>query len=143
MQNIRTILHPTDFSEPSKAAWQMACALARVYGARLVALHVVFPMTVAYGEVIPTEAVEQQVASGRQALEELQPTEPNLTVERRLETGDPVEVILRVAQELPADLIVLGSHGRTGLARLLMGSVAELVARKASCPVLIVKRPMT
>lgn len=141
MQNVRTILHPTDFSEPSKAAWQMACALARVYGARLVALHVVYPVTVAYGEVIPTEAVEQQVASGRDALEQLQPTEVGLTVEKRLETGDPVEVILRVAQELPADLIVVGSHGRTGLARLLMGSVAEQIVRKAPCPVLVVKRP--
>ncbi|MCS7166712.1 MAG: universal stress protein [Gemmatales bacterium] len=143
MQNLRTILHPTDFSEPAKAAWQTACALARFYGARLVALHVVFPLTAAYTEVIPTEAIEQQIASGRQALEQLEPTEAGLAVEKRLETGDPVEMILRVAGELPADLIVMGSHGRTGLARLLMGSVAEQVVRKAPCPVLVVKRPIS
>lgn len=141
MLQVRTILHPTDFSEPSQAAWQVACALARVYGARIVALHVVYPVSVAYTEVIPTEAIQQQIASGRDALEQLQPTETGLTLEKRLETGDPVEVILRVAQELPADLIVVGSHGRTGLARLLMGSVAEQVVRRASCPVLVVKRP--
>jgi nucleotide-binding universal stress UspA family protein len=69
------------------------------------------------------------------------PPSPGIKVERILETGDPVEVILRTAAKLPADLIVLGSHGRTGLARLLLGSVAEQVVRKATCPVLVVKRP--
>lgn len=142
MLTVRTILHPTDFSEPSRAAWQVACALAQTYKARLVALHVVMPVTMAYGEVITTEAVEQQVASARQALEQWQATESGLNVERLLETGDPVEGILRVANQLPADLVVLGSHGRTGLARLLLGSVAEQVVRKASCPVLVVKRPL-
>jgi nucleotide-binding universal stress UspA family protein len=143
MSNVQSILHPTDFSEPSHAAWQVACALAQTYQARLVALHVVFPATVAYGEVVSTEVVEQQMSSARQALEQLQPTEPGIKVERILETGDPVEVILRTAAKLPADLIVLGSHGRTGLARLLLGSVAEQVVRKATCPVLVVKRPLS
>jgi hypothetical protein len=62
--------------------------------------------------------------------------------ERRLEEGDAVTEILRVAEEAPADLIVLGTHGRTGLARLLMGSVAEQVVRRAPCPVLTVKAPL-
>jgi nucleotide-binding universal stress UspA family protein len=64
-----------------------------------------------------------------------------MPVERRLEEGLAVTEVLRVAQEVNADLIVMGTHGRTGLARLLMGSVAEQVLRKALCPVLTVKTP--
>jgi nucleotide-binding universal stress UspA family protein len=68
---------------------------------------------------------------------------PELTirVERRLEEGDPATQIVRVAQETGCDLIVLGTHGRTGLDRLLMGGVAEQVVRLASCPVLTLKAP--
>jgi len=92
---IRTVLHPTDFSERSEFAFRLACSLARGYGARLVVLHVAEP---------------------------------------------PME-ILGVAEETKCDLIVMGTHGRTGLGRLLMGSVAEQVVRKATCPVLTVKTP--
>jgi nucleotide-binding universal stress UspA family protein len=67
--------------------------------------------------------------------------DPKVRVEHRLEEGDPVAQILRVADETGCDLIVLGTHGRTGLNRLLMGSVAEKVVRWASCPVLTVKAP--
>jgi nucleotide-binding universal stress UspA family protein len=63
-------------------------------------------------------------------------------VEHRLEQGDPAAEIVRVAEELPADFIVLGTHGRTGLLRLLMGSVAEEVVRKAPCPVLTIRVPL-
>jgi nucleotide-binding universal stress UspA family protein len=64
-----------------------------------------------------------------------------IRAERRLEEGDPVTHILRVARETSCDLIVMGTHGRTGLGRLVMGSVAEQVVRKALCPVLTVKMP--
>jgi nucleotide-binding universal stress UspA family protein len=66
----------------------------------------------------------------------------NIRVETRLEDGDPVKTILRVADEAKAGLIVIGTHGRTGLGRVLMGSVAEQVVRRATCPVLTVKNPM-
>jgi nucleotide-binding universal stress UspA family protein len=66
---------------------------------------------------------------------------PGVEAERRLEEGDPVEAILRVAEEIGADLIVMGTHGRTGLSRLFMGSVAEQVLRRAPCPVLTLKSP--
>jgi len=77
----------------------------------------------------------------RVRLERLPVTGENVRAERQLVEGDPVSEILRVAREMPADLIVMGTHGRTGLERLLMGSVAEEVLRKATCPVLTVKRP--
>jgi len=66
----------------------------------------------------------------------------NVRMERRLEQGDATTEILRVAREESADLIVMGTHGRTGLGRLLMGSVAEQVMRRAPCPVLTVKSPV-
>jgi nucleotide-binding universal stress UspA family protein len=62
-------------------------------------------------------------------------------LEHRLVEGDAATVILQVATEIKCDLIVMGTHGRTGLSRLLMGSVAEQVVRNASCPVLTVKTP--
>ena len=62
-------------------------------------------------------------------------------VERRLAEGDPADVILHFARQTPADLVVMGTHGRTGLGRVLMGSVAEQVVRKAPCPVLTVTAP--
>jgi nucleotide-binding universal stress UspA family protein len=142
MLSIRTILHPTDFSPTSRAAFQVACALARDYAARLVVLHVNAPQMI-YGEgyVLPPdpEAVRKEL---EEELSRLRPPDPAIRVERLLKEGDAAWEILHVAREGRADLIVLGTHGRTGLGRLLMGSVAEAVLRKAPCPVLTVKAPL-
>jgi nucleotide-binding universal stress UspA family protein len=137
---IRTILHPTDFSEHSRAAAQLACALARDYDARLVVLHVL-PPSVVYGEgmvYVPPETYQEEA---RPQLERVAAGDPNLRVERRMIDGAAATEILEVAREVACDLIVLGTHGRTGLRRLLMGSVAEQVVRKAPCPVMTVKTP--
>jgi nucleotide-binding universal stress UspA family protein len=142
MLPIRTILHPTDFSDRSAAALQLACALARDYGARLIVLHVTELPTVAYGEGVVPPNPEELRAAAQEQLDRLQVPHGNVRAERRLEQGDAVTEILRVAQEAHADLIVLGTHGRTGLGRLLMGSVAEQVVRRAACPVLTVKTPL-
>ena len=141
MLPIRTILYPTDFSEPSKLAFRLACALARDYGARLIVLHVVEPPPfVTYGEVekalqLP-EGYQQELEEG---LRQFQAPDPKVQMEHCLREGDPVTEILSQAQELPCDVIIMGTHGRTGLGRLLMGSVAEQVVRKAPCPVLTVR----
>jgi nucleotide-binding universal stress UspA family protein len=143
MLAIHTILHPTDFSERSQHAFGLACALTRDYGARLIVLHVAEAPPVVYGEgLVPPNPEELRVAAQRQ-LDQLQVPHANVRAERRLGQGDVVTEILRVAQEVNADLIVMGTHGRTGLGRLLMGSVAELVVRKAACPVLTVKTPFS
>ena len=73
-------------------------------------------------------------------LEAVVPTDPTVPYEHRLITGDPATAIARLAEEEQADLIVMGTHGRTGLTRLLMGSVAEAVVRRAPCPVLTYKQ---
>jgi nucleotide-binding universal stress UspA family protein len=74
-------------------------------------------------------------------LKALGPIDSAVRVERVLLEGDPAAGILEKAREMPCDLIVMGTHGRTGVGRLLMGSVAEAVLRRAPCPVLTVKDP--
>lgn len=141
MLPIHTILHPTDFSERSESAFQLACALTRDYGARLVVLHVAATVPpLASGEALPPDT-ESQRREAKDHLDRLEVRGADVRAERRLEEGEPVTEIFRVAQEIDASLIVLGTHGRTGLSRLLMGSVAEQVVRKSACPVLTVADP--
>jgi nucleotide-binding universal stress UspA family protein len=142
MLKIQTILFATDFSACSQHALDFAFALARDCRARLVVLHVATPPPfVTYGEF---EKVLGKSAGYRRELEEKlrQCQKPDCNSEFWLKEGDPAQEILTLAQDVGCDLIVLGTHGRTGLPRLLMGSVAEKVLRGASCPVLTVKSPL-
>jgi nucleotide-binding universal stress UspA family protein len=141
MHVLRTILFPTDFSEPSRYAFSVACALARDYRARLLVLHVV-PPPLFHGEVVARRQGDGFYEGHWAELRKLQPPDPGVAVEYALEEGDAVEAILETARQSPCDLIVLGTHGRSGLGRLLMGSVAEQVVRKAPCPVLTVRAPL-
>ena len=138
MLPIKTILHPTDFSKPSEYALRLACALARDYQARLLLLHVVEP-PVYYGELgmaVPLPADFHE--SLHQRLSRLVPVESGILVETILVEGNTSQQILRVAEEHHCDLIILGTHARTGLSRVLLGSVAEKIVRNARCPVLSV-----
>ena len=131
---IRTILHPTDFSPTSAVAYHVARALARDYKARLVVVHVV--------PVPPfTRAREREWFSGGPPgwRHRLRARLRRLSRSYRLRQGDPAAEIVTVAEGSGCDLIVLGSHGRTGLRRALLGSVAEGVLRRAPCPVLTVR----
>jgi nucleotide-binding universal stress UspA family protein len=140
MLSIKTILHPTDFSEPSQCAFQLACALARDYGAKLVVLHVyptpVLPTLSGTVVPLPLDAPRDELLD---RLEHIQPRDPAIAVERVLLTGDPAFEIRRAAGVYHADVVVMGTHGRGGLSRLVMGSVAEQVSRGAECPVLTVR----
>ena len=135
---VQIILHPTDFSDHADLAFHQACTQAKEHRAELIILHV-GPSNVATSESeaarLPSELDKQLL---REQLGRLQPQDPNVRVKHRFEEGGAAEEILRVAREIHCDLIVMGTHGRSGLSRLLMGSVAEEVVRKASCPVLIV-----
>jgi nucleotide-binding universal stress UspA family protein len=142
MLSIRTILHPTDYSERSEGAFRLSCSLARDYGAQLVLLHVIPPpYLVDGGDPVVAKIIRGFLDEQRQQLERLRPLDPQVEVTHRLTQGDPPVEILRAAQKINCDLIVMGTHGSTGLKRLLMGSVAEGVAREAHCPVVIVKTP--
>jgi nucleotide-binding universal stress UspA family protein len=136
MLRIRTILHPTDFSPLARHAFEVACSLAQDYKARLVLLHVHEP-PVPMGELVPTESpdIREYLLRELHALE----TPPDVAADYRLEIGPVAEGILCAAAETKCDLIVIGTHGRGGLGRVLLGSVAESVLRKAPCMVLTVK----
>jgi nucleotide-binding universal stress UspA family protein len=136
---IRTILLPTDFSSCSDSAFRLACMLARDYGARLIVLHVAAPPIAVYGEGLLVEEPELQKQELWKALQAIKTDIPNLSVERRLAEGDAAAEILRVADETDCDLLVMGTHGRTGVGRFVLGSVAEQVMRRAHCPVLTTK----
>ena len=140
MFSIQTILHPTDFSQPSYGALRFACSLASDYNASLVIVHVAnAPVVLGTELVIPgTEDCQEKL---EEELHRMQVPDNRIGVIRRLVEGSPATEILRVAQLSCADLIVMGTHGRRGLNRLLMGSVAEEVVRKATCPVLTVRMP--
>ena len=133
LQEARLIIHPTDFSVNSRAALKVARSLARDLGARLLILHVTPPAILMDGTV----AGEIDPSAYRDFLEELRTSldGPDLKypVETQLILGLDREEILQTAQETGCDLIVMGTHGRTGLGRLLMGSVAESVLPRASC----------
>ena len=136
---IHTILHPTDFSLQSTYAFSVARALARDYQARLVIFHAVTVPTAIYAEPGVLPQFEDRSADLVQKLEEMKATDANLRMDHLLKEGDPASEILDAATEVDANIIVMGTHGRTGLGRLLMGSVAEHVLRKAPCPVLTVR----
>jgi len=146
MHLFQNILHPTDYSAPSEFAFLMACSVARDHGARLLVLHVAStlgPEQVTMGQArtqLEPEAYRQQLWTD---LCRVKPPDATVPVEHILAEGDAATEIVRVAGERGCDLIVLATHGRTGLDRLLMGSVAEHVVRKAPCPVLTIRSPIT
>jgi inorganic pyrophosphatase len=138
---VRLILHPTDFSDRSEFAFRIACTLARDHSARLLLLHVApSPVMVAGAESVAR--ANDYPDRLKEELRQLGVPDANIEVEYRVEEGDPVREILAVARQMSADLIVMGTHGRTGLGWLLMGSVAEQVVRQAPCPVLTVRTPL-
>jgi nucleotide-binding universal stress UspA family protein len=140
-ERVQVILHPTDFSSCSEPALQVARSLARDYGARLVVIHLIPSDVLVQEAVVMLENPREDLDSLETMRKRLDGPDLKFPVEVRLDHGDAMAEIPRVAGELGCGLIVMGTHGRTGLDRFLMGSVAEAVLRKAPCPVLAVKVP--
>ncbi len=140
----QTILVPSDFSECGENAWAHSVQLAKLHGSRIVVLYVVEPVMSHYGLVglIPgvKELEAQHDIASRLKLKELvdQAEAQGLSVEGRIATGKPSLCVLEVAKDVGADLIVMGTHGRAGLAREHIGSTAERVVRQSCVPVLVV-----
>ncbi len=148
MINLRRILVPTDFSRFSQVALTYASALAEKFGAELHLLHVVQDLALFIPDAVavapPLAApVEQFAAAAREALERVVRDHQleRLKVRQDVREGTPFYEIIRYAKELKIDLIVMGTHGHTGLIHVLLGSVTEKVVRKAPCPVLTVRHP--
>jgi universal stress protein A len=142
---IRRILAPTDFSELSKQGFKSAFELAEVFGAQLLLLHVVDPPPYPVEGIVPShlgatllDDLERQASNElAQMLSETQGSK--VDVARRVVVGIPYRKIVEVADEEKSDLVVMTTHGRTGLSHLVMGSVAEKVVRTAPCPVLTIR----
>ena len=139
MIHIKKILYPTDFSSYSNQAYFHAIALAQTHGASLTVLYVYHPdSTITPGSQGDEHADRRY---WQEQLEQIRPVDSQIPVSHVLLQGDPATEIVRYGRDVGADLIVMGTHGRTGLERLLMGSVAEKVMREAPCSVLVVKLP--
>jgi nucleotide-binding universal stress UspA family protein len=143
---LRRILHPSDFSPASRAAFAKAAAMAKADRAELLLVHVLgFPTPVlGDGYVSPKiydDLIRSMRAAGKKQLDRLvaKAKASGARASGLLLEGMPADAIVRVARSKRADLIVLGTHGRTGLARLFMGSVAERVVGAAPCPVMTVR----
>lgn len=144
MPTFKHILVPTDFAKASTSALELGVQLAKAFDAKLTLVHVweipIYPYmdfmlnSSVIGEV--EDAATKGIAS---ALAELQKTLPS--AQAKLKTGLPWQAILEAADEVGADLVVMGTHGRHGLSRLTLGSVAERVVRLAKVPVLTAHGP--
>lgn len=145
---IKKILCPVDFSENSRHALEYAVEFARMHGAELEVLHVIVPPVAAVPDFAPMptyppdmiqeyeENCRTQLAGFLQAVDT-----GNIPVKSEVFCEMPFLGIIREACDKNSDLIVMGTHGRTGLKHMLMGSVAEKVVRKAPCPVLTIRHP--
>ena len=147
MVPIRRILFPTDFSEPADHAWPFALHFAQEFGAEIHLLHVVAPpprMTEAYAANFdPVKFAEVLTAEANASLDRFvrEAKDRNIASQTEVRIGVDFHEIIDYARTHQIDLIVMATHGRTGLAHALVGSVAEKVVRKAPCPVLTVKHP--
>jgi universal stress protein A len=148
MIDLHRILVPTDFSTHSHNALTYAAAFAEKFGAELYLLHVVQDLALFIPEAVSVAPpamppIEQMTAGVREALERvvLENDLNRFTVHCEVREGTPFYEIIQFAKEANVDLIIMGTHGRSGLAHVLLGSVTERVVRKAPCPVLTVRDP--
>jgi nucleotide-binding universal stress UspA family protein len=149
MLPIRKILAPTDFSKHAEGAVRAACELAEKLGAELHLLHVLADLVVPAGPDpmlvagMPPEYYTEAEGRARKELEEVigpdWPRPPQALAATRW--GDAVEEVIAYAKEQEIGLIVLSTHGRTGLSHILLGSVAERIVRESPCPVLTIRTP--
>lgn len=145
---IKNILFTTDFSEGASHALSYAVDMANTYRAKLYLLHVVHDIYMSPGSHIPHGSVDTMYteleASAKKALEKLcfSAREGCKDIENYVVRGIPHEEILKFASQKGIDLIIIGTHGRKGLDRVLLGSTAERVVRNSPCPVLTVRMPV-
>lgn len=145
MSDFSTILWPTDFSDASRHALNHGIAIAKWYGARIVGLHVRQPAVVpvsALGTMGPVGELAGVQTASEVEFDVSACLEParaaGLATDARVDEGSPANGILKAANALPADLVVIGTHGTSGFEHLVLGSVTEKILRKATCPILTV-----
>jgi nucleotide-binding universal stress UspA family protein len=148
VKTVRRVLYATDLSDAARPAWEHAQQLGGLFGAEVLILHVLPVGPVPLTAPLPWKVVEElREIAERQAQEHFRTLldgarSSGVAARVRLETGTPAPRIAEVAREEAADLVVMGTHGRTGLGRVLLGSVADRVVRLAPCPVVTVPAEM-
>lgn len=149
MIKLSRIVCPTDFSPTSSRATEYAATMAESFGAELVLLHVIpkmdYPLR-SFGMASSLQHIQEELDTrALESLEErvkvLKASLPNVTIRVLVRHGDAHEVTLDCAKEEAADMIVMGTHGHTGITHALLGSTAEKVVRLATMPVLTVRTP--
>jgi universal stress protein A len=142
---IQSVLVPVDFSKDSILAAKFAASLAEQYGSKLYVLHVIEGPHPSVKEYLKSfeDFRHEMMEKIREDLGKVipRPVRQRIRVEEILEMGHPHEVIIDRAKDLGVDVIVIATHGRTGLSHFLLGGVAERVIRHAECPVLVVRNP--
>lgn len=146
--SIKKILVPIDFSDYSKSALKYAQEFAKYFNAEIVLIYVVEPMVYppdfSMGQIaIPTIDIELDKRA-KEELEKLAKNEihPDIKHQIVIKTGKPFVEIIQTASELDIDLIIIATHGHSGVEHILFGSTAEKVVRKAPCPVLTLREPL-
>ncbi len=139
--NAKKVLFPTDFSEYSEAALAFATSISRDTDAALVIVHVKESPEAFVDAGFAGYPVGEERTEILEELNSVKPTDPDVAYSHKLLAGEPAVEIVRCAEEEGADMIIMGTHGRGGLMRVVMGSVAEAVVRMATCPVLTIKQP--
>ena len=136
----RKILCPMDFDENSNHALEQACELAHHFKAAIVLVHAV-PLIAQFGEVpLPIDLYQDQQKAALAKLNEIADQKlQGIEYQTVVYAGDVAGSILRAVDKFQPDLLVLATHGRTGLAHLVLGSVAEAIVRRANCPVLTIR----
>lgn len=141
----KTILYATDFSESSEHAFDYALSMAKQYDAKLVLIHVINEPVDLRGFYVPHisfDKLEEEIEEGAQKMMD-QFCRTNMldfnNYESSVTPGIPFDEIIKKAEEVDADLIIMGTHGRTGLDHVLFGSTAEKVVRKATIPVMTIR----
>ena len=146
--DIKSILFPTDFSDGSAQALQYAVDMSKRYGAKLYVIHVIYDIAKATGWYVPHVSMDEMYKDIQEGakkelekfgMEELAGVK---NVERRVMTGVPHEEIINFVTANKIDMIIMGTHGRKGIDKILFGSTAAQVVRHAPCPVLTVRLPV-
>ncbi|MCE1188380.1 MAG: universal stress protein [Ignavibacteria bacterium] len=147
--NIRKILVPVDFSENSKAALEYAHSFIKMFNAELILTHIiepiVYPPDFSLGQItLPTDDLKEIENRVRSELAKWAEDERNVGIKTKsiIATGKPFLEIIQIAKDEDVDLIIISSHGHTGMEHILFGSTSEKVVRKAPCPVLTVRVPL-
>jgi len=148
MELIKKILVPIDFSDYSKKALNYTVAFAKQFNAEINLVYViepvVYPADLSMGQVVIPQSEIDLSSKSKQELEQLAKTEIGNLLKYNIiiKNGKPFVEIIETATEIDSDLIIISTHGHTGVEHLLFGSTAEKVVRKAPCPVLTIREPI-